>query len=75
MAPFALVECLFVRWRTRDGRYTVELVRLSMTSHDRDGQWIRLREHGFHVADVRAVDELAELIDLADLDEALSMAA
>jgi hypothetical protein len=75
MAPFALVECHFVRWRTRDGRYTVELVRLSMTSRDGDGQWIRLKEHGFHVADVRTPDELAEFIDLADLDELLSLSA
>ena len=28
------------------------LLRLSMTSRDRDGQWIWPGEHGFHVADV-----------------------
>jgi hypothetical protein len=70
-ATFALVECFFVRWRTRDGRYTVEVVRLSLTGRHRDGDWIRVEEHGCHVADVRTVDELAEFIDLADLDEAL----
>lgn len=62
-----------MRWRTRDGRYTVEVVRLSLTGRHRDGDWIRVEQYGCHVVDVRTVDELAEFIDLADLDEALSL--
>lgn len=61
--------------RTRDGRYTVEVIRLALTGRHRDGEWIRLREWGFYVADVRSPDELAGYLDLSDLEEALSAAA
>jgi hypothetical protein len=65
----------FVRWRTRDGQYTVEVVRLALTGRRRDGEWLRVKQHGAHVADVRTVEELAEILDLADLTEGLSAAA
>lgn len=64
-----------MRWRTTDGRYTVEVVRLSLTGRHRDGDWFRVKEYGCHVADVRTLEELARFIDLADLDESLSAAA
>jgi hypothetical protein len=48
----------------------IEAIRLSCAGR-RDGEWLRVKRGGFHVADVRAVDELAGLgIDLADLHEA-----
>jgi hypothetical protein len=64
-----------VKWRTRDGRYTVELVRLALTGRQEDGAWIRLREWGYHVVDVRSPEDLVAYLDLADLEEALGAAA
>jgi hypothetical protein len=64
-----------MRWRTRDGQFTVEVVRLALTGRHADGEWIRLRQWGFHVTDVRSVEELAAYLNLADLEEALSAAA
>ena len=64
-----------MRWRTRDGQYTVEVMTLTGTSRNRDGEWFRLKQHGWHLVDVRSVEELAQYIDLADLVEALSAAA
>ena len=53
-------------YRTKDG-YTVEVVRLADT-----GEWLRVRYHGFHVADVRTISELERYVPLADLEEALT---
>jgi len=47
----------------------VEVIRLRCSS-GREGEWIRVKRHGFLVASVRTVDELAGLdIDLAGLRE------
>jgi hypothetical protein len=64
-----------VKWRTRDGRYTVEMVRLTLTGRHEDGDWIRLNEWGYHVVDVRAPEDLAAYVDLVDLEELLGAAA
>jgi hypothetical protein len=64
-----------MRWRTRDGQFVVEVIKLTGTSRNRDGQWFRVSQHGSHLVDVRSVDELAQYVDLADLVEALSAAA
>jgi ribose 5-phosphate isomerase len=64
-----------MRWRTRDGQFVVEVIKLTGTSRSRDGEWLRVKQHGIHVADVRSVEELAVYFDLADLEEALSAAA
>jgi hypothetical protein len=54
-----------------DGTTVVEVVRLSCTGKGRDGEWLRVRRHGYYVGEVRTVGELAGLgIDLADLREA-----
>jgi hypothetical protein len=37
-----------------------------------DGQWLRVRYHGYYVADVRSVLELESYFPLADLEEALT---
>lgn len=57
-------------YRSRDGRYTVEVVQLSVTPNRQDGKRIRLKFCGYYVADVRSVAELSEHVDLADLEEA-----
>jgi hypothetical protein len=55
------------RYRTPDG-YTVEAITLSGTPDNRDGQWLRVSLHGFHVADVRTVAELEQWFVLGDLE-------
>jgi hypothetical protein len=60
----------WVKAVTSDGSTVVEVVRLSCTN-GRDGEWIRVRRHGFYVGSVRTVAELAGLgVDLAELREA-----
>jgi hypothetical protein len=57
-----------MRCISRDGTTVVERIRLSCTGSD--GEWLRVKRHGFHVADVRTVAELAALgVKLTDLDE------
>ena len=58
------------KYKTRDG-YSVEVVQLADTGNH-DGQWLRVRYHGYYVADVRSVLELESYFPLADLEEALS---
>jgi hypothetical protein len=56
--------------------WTVEVVRLSGTSGNRDGEWLRVSQHGYHTAGVRGVAELERWFPLADLEpDALSLAA
>jgi hypothetical protein len=64
-----------MRWRTRDGQFVVEVIKLTGTSRNRDGEWLRVKQHGSHLADVRSIEELANYVDLADLVEGLSAAA
>jgi len=52
------------RYRTASG-WSVEVVERSGTP---DGQQLRVRYHGFYVADVRTVAELEQWIPLADLE-------
>ncbi|HEV2243503.1 MAG TPA: hypothetical protein VGR98_20830 [Streptosporangiaceae bacterium] len=54
-------------YRTKAG-YTVEVVQLSDTSGNHDGEWLRVRYHGFHVADVRSVAELERYFPLGELE-------
>ena len=54
-------------YRTKDG-YTVEVVQLSDTSGNHDGEWLRVRYHGYHVADVRSVAELERYFPLGELE-------
>ena len=54
-------------YRTKDG-YTVEVVQLSDTSGNHDGEWLRVRYHGYHVADVRSVAELERYVPLGELE-------
>jgi hypothetical protein len=60
------------RWRTKDGRYCVDVITLSATPNNCDGTWLRVREHGFWVADVRDPDELARFVPLEELEEGLA---
>jgi hypothetical protein len=54
----------------RDGATMVEHIRLSCTGTGRDGDWLRVKRHGYYVGEVRTVGEVAGLgVDLADLRE------
>jgi hypothetical protein len=55
------------RYRTPSG-YAVEAITLSGTPDHHDGEWLRVSFHGFHVADVRTVAELAQWFPLAELE-------
>ena len=58
------------------GGWTVEVVHLSGTPDRRDGERLRVRQHGFYVADVRSVAELEQWFPLASLEpERLTLAA
>jgi hypothetical protein len=59
-----------VRLRSADGRWRIDLIRLTATSDNRDGEWLRVHRDGFCVAEVRTVAELNDYLDLADLEEA-----
>jgi len=59
------------KYKTKD-RYSVEVVQLADTGNH-DGQWLRVRYHGYYVADVRSVLELESYFPLADLEEALTV--
>lgn len=62
---------MVVHYRTSDGCWSVEIVRLTETPNKRDGEWIRLRQYGFYVADLRSVAELERYVALAELQDAL----
>lgn len=58
------------RWRAPGG-WTVEIVHLTGTPNHHDGQWLRVCQYGSWTADVRTVDELAQYVDLAELEPEL----
>jgi len=62
------------RWHAPGG-WSVEVIRLSGTPDRHDGEWIRVRQHGCWVADVRSVREIERWIRLAELEPELSLAA
>jgi hypothetical protein len=61
-----------MRCISRDGTTVVETIRLSCTGTGRDGEWLKVKRRGYHVADGRTVAEVAGLgVDLDDLREVL----
>jgi hypothetical protein len=63
------------RYRTMSG-WSVEVIQRSGTPDCSDGQRLRVRYHGFYVADVRTVAELEQYFPLTDLEpEGLSVTA
>jgi hypothetical protein len=63
------------RYRAAGG-WSVEVVCLTATPDHHDGEWIRVRFCGFHVADVRSAAELERWFPLASLEpETLALAA
>src|SRR5690242_698547 len=55
------------RYRSRDGCYVVETVRLSGTPDRHDGEWIRVIYCSTWVADVRTILDLERYIALTEL--------
>jgi hypothetical protein len=59
------------RWRAPGG-WTVEIVHLTGTSDNSDGDRLRVCQYGFWAADVRTVAELEQWFPVADLEPELS---
>jgi hypothetical protein len=58
-----------MRWMSSDGRWVVELVKLSATN-GQDGDWLRVTHHGFVIGKARDWDGVARLgVDTGDLRE------
>ena len=62
-----------MRFRSADGQWTVEVIRLTLTGSNRDGECFRVCHYGFYVAEARTIDELREHVDLAELEESLAI--
>ncbi|MGO9294893.1 MAG: hypothetical protein ACLP52_13630 [Streptosporangiaceae bacterium] len=62
-----------MRFRSVDGQWTVEVIRLTLTGSNRDGECFRVSHYGSFVAEARTIDELREHVDLAELEEALAI--
>jgi len=58
-----------VRWRSKDGRFRVDLIELKGTSDNRDGQRLRISCDGYFIAEARTVAELGHHVDLSELEE------
>ena len=56
-----------MRFRSADGEWVVDVIRLSLTSDNRDGECFRVSRHGCFVAEAMSLDELRQHVDLADL--------
>jgi len=61
-----------MRFRSIDGEWVVDVIRLSLTGDHRDGECFRLTRHGFFVAEARTIGELRQHVDPAELEEALA---
>jgi hypothetical protein len=61
-----------MRFRTTDGEWVVDVIRLSLTGDHRDGERFRITRHGFFVAEVKTIGELRQHVDPAELEEALT---
>jgi hypothetical protein len=61
-----------MRFRSTDGEWVVDVIRLSLTGDHRDGECFRVTRHGFFVAEVKTIDELRQHVDPAELEEVLA---
>lgn len=57
------------RFRSFDGQWTIDVIRLSLTGNHRDGECFRIARWGIFVAEARTVAELGQHVDLAKLEE------
>jgi hypothetical protein len=71
----SLCDYWAVRVKSPDGEWTIDVIHLTLTGTHRDGEWLRVRHWGMHFADLRTVEQLAEVVDLARLEEVLRGAA
>jgi hypothetical protein len=51
----------------------VDVIRLSCTGNHRDGERLRVSRFGVFVAELPTVEELASLVDLAEMEEVLAI--
>lgn len=60
-----------VDYRSSDGCWSVEVVRLAGTPDRHDGEWLRIRYFGWYVHDAHSVAELEHYVSLSELEDAL----
>ena len=58
-----------MRVGSRDGEWTIDVINLTLTGTHRDGQRLRVARWGWFIAELRTVEELANMVDLAELEE------
>jgi hypothetical protein len=61
-----------MRFRSIDGEWVVDVIRLSLTGDHSDGERFRVTRYGFFVAEVKTIDELRQYVDPAELEEVLT---
>ena len=58
---------MIMRFRSLDGQWTIDVIRLTLTGSNRDGECFRVCQYGFFVAEARTIDELREHVDLEEV--------
>jgi hypothetical protein len=58
-----------VRFATPDGQWRVDVIRLSGTSDNRNGEWYRIAQYGIFTAEVRTTQELGTIVPMSELEE------
>lgn len=59
-----------MRWKSKDGRWRVDIIRLSNTADHRDGERFRIARDGYFITEARNVAELRAYLDPSELEEA-----
>ena len=57
-----------MRLTSADGEWVIEVIRLSLTGDNRDGEWFRVTRHGFFFAEARSLAELRRHVNLDDFE-------
>lgn len=58
-----------MRWKSKDGRWQVDIIQLSNTADRRDGERFRVACGDYFIAEARTVAELSAYLD-PELEEA-----
>jgi hypothetical protein len=70
-----------MQWISSDGHWRVDLIHLSLTGTNEDGEWLRVKHYGYLVGRARGWDGVGPLgvgvgvgvgVDVSDLRESLA---
>lgn len=67
-----MCDSWYVRFRSADGEWVIDVIHLSLTGNNRDGERYRIRHLGWFIAELRTIAELRKYVDLARLEEVLA---